>query len=185
MNEAIAQRRLLELATHGDEVFTLSDLATLFGESRGGARLRGTIDRLVKAGTLVRAMQGVYVCSILRKPRVGDARIRDVALAGRRNHVTVEALYSAASRWGLVSQIPNALVTCVTTGRSGRFRTPLGDVVYTHTDMPLSVLHKCSVYDGSRLLLADRNLTIETLRRTGMNHVYDIEEDDWDDAEEL
>ena len=181
MNEARAQRILVEEARRGRDVLTLAELGELFGEDPGGTRLRGTVARLVRGGALVRALRGVYVCVLLREARIGDGRLRTVAAVARGERVTVEALYSAASRWGLVNQVPYARVTCVTTGRGGSFQTPLGRIDYTHTEMSGEELLGRSIDDGSPLRLADRELTLEMLRRTGLDRIYDLVNEDGDD----
>ena len=110
-----------------------------------------------------------------------ENKLRAAAAAGRPGCVTIEALYTAASRWGLVNQVPFMRVTCVTTGEDGTCETPFGRIDYTHVDIPGEELLRRSIDDGSPLRLADSELTLETLRCTGMDRIYDLVDENGDD----
>ena len=110
-----------------------------------------------------------------------ENELRAAAAAGRPGCVTIESLYTAASRWGLVNQVPFMRVTCVTTGEDGTCETPFGRIDYVHVDIPGEELLRRSIDDGSPLRLADRELTLETLRLTGLDRIYDLVDENGDD----
>lgn len=113
----------------GRYLFHAADLGLLFDER--GETLRSTIKRLLADEVLVRVARDAYLYGFYRSDR---SLIGDIAVFLRPGECTYESLESAASQWGVISQIPLGRITCVTTGRPGEVKTPFGVVEYVHTN---------------------------------------------------
>ena len=124
----------------GRYLFRSRELGLLFNES--GNTLRQTIKRLLADGVLTRVARDVYLYAFRHSDR---SLIGDIAVFMRPGEYTYESLESAASQWGIISQIPLGRVTCVTTGKGGEVRTPFGVVDYAHTNTPIIELSEGAV----------------------------------------
>ena len=149
----------------GRYVFTKGDLALLLDDPSENA-FTETLRRSCAQGTLTRAARGVYVNA--RSCHLGPITIEWVARTLRRGHYVFESLESAASQWGDISQIPVGLLTCVTTGRKGVYRTPYGVIEFVHTERALAdVAGRLVDRPGHAIPIATREYTLASLRRTG------------------
>ena len=125
-----AVKTLAEWDRHGWSVFTLSDLRKLFPH-RSDKTLSESLRRMVRQGVLERVANGVFVNPLSGCSRAGlFERIACAIRCGEYNYVSLE---SALSEWGVISQVPQAYLTVMTTGRKGTFRTPYGVIEFTHT----------------------------------------------------
>lgn len=149
----------------GRDVFLRRDLVRLFGGGRSGCR---SVERLARDGLLERACRGVYVFPYARVPEGSADRVYRVAAALRRGEWVFESLESAASEWGLISQVPVGRLTLMTTGRAGTFRTTCGTIEFTHTAMdPLEIARGTVARRGNPVPIASREMTLRCLRRRG------------------
>jgi predicted transcriptional regulator of viral defense system len=150
------------------DVFLRRDLITLLGGP--GAAAGKTVGRLVSEGLLERACRGVYVFPYANLPGGLAPRVYRVATALRRGEWVFESLESAASQWGLISQVPVGCLTLMTTGRSGTFQTTCGTIEFTRTDMDaLEICHGTVERRGNPVPIATEEMTLRCMRRVGRN----------------
>jgi len=151
----------------GRHVFTRRELAKLF--PRDSAKtFAGGLNRLVRAGLLVRACRGVYVNPNAHSldSRVIE-RIARALRPGAYNYVSLESLLSEA---GAISQIPLDRLTVMTTGRKGVYDTPYGVIEFTHTKrLVTDVLNGIRQIEGRPLRVATPAIAWRDLKRVGRN----------------
>ena len=165
MKQAHAIRQLAAQDRQGRQVFTHYDLATLFPEDNPRT-LQASLDRLVKNGVLMRAVNGVYVNALSANGFTHT--LENIAKAMRRGEYSYVSLESALSEYGVISQIPMRL-TIMTTGRKGEVNTPFGAIEFTHTGRPVRDILN-DIYDvGRPLRLAGKRKACRDLRRVGRN----------------
>ncbi len=167
MNRAFAIEVLRDWDRRGRHVFTRHQLAKLFVEDSPKTFTEG-LNRLVKAGLLVRACRGVYV-----NPHAqsfdGRAieRIAQALRPGAYNYISLE---SVLSEFGAISQIPIDRLTVMTTGRKGVYKTPYGVIEFTHTQRPVSdILVHIRQAEGRPLRIASKEAAWRDLKRVGRN----------------
>lgn len=156
-----AERRFRALETQKN-VYRSRDIGHLLGEN--GECLRGTIRRLEAAGTVQRMARDVYWHKPLATPAWDP--LEEMAAVLRRGALNYIGFESAASRWGIISQIPVDRLTVATTGREGEFPTPLGTVEFVHTEASVDeILSQTVPLPHSPLRLATKAYAVEGLRR--------------------
>ena len=160
MQTQVAIKRLLEADKDGLWLYSRNDLGKFLDDDP--AALASTIRRLLEGGFLRRAARGLYEfaypdSSIHRGPD-------EVALRLRRGYAVYESLESAASKWGIISQIPVGHTMYMTTGRPGLFDTRYGQLEFVHTKLPLAYIMENTVPRGPRRApLATKELTRKNL----------------------
>lgn len=160
----------------GTYIWHLGELGELFGEE--GDRLRGTVRRLVADDVLGRVINGVYYNKLSRS--VGLNTLYDFARAMRPDGPLYESFESAASQWGIISQVPWRL-TFATQGSSGEYDTPLGTVEFTHTSRDADeILRNTSEWTDGRGRIASYALTLDDLLR----HHRSIDLIDWEEVDD-
>ena len=165
MKQAHAVRQLAAQDRQGRQVFTHYDLATLFPEDNPRT-LQASLDRLVKNGVLIRAVNGVYVNALSANGFTHT--LENIAKAMRRGEYSYVSLESALSEYGVISQIPMRL-TIMTTGRKGEVNTPFGVIEFTHTGRAVRDILN-DIHDvGRPLRLAGKHKACRDLRRVGRN----------------
>lgn len=159
----------------GRAVFTLGDLAVLFPEESPKA-LAKSLDRLSRAGVLVRACRGVYVNPHGLSP--DGYTLERLAVALRRGEYNYLSLESMLSEYGAISQIPLDRITVMTTGRKGEYRSPWGVIEFTHTARPLADILANTRRSAARpLRMATPQAAWRDLKRVGRNtHLVDERE---------
>lgn len=151
------------LAT-GRAFFARRDLIRLFHEDKNSADK--TVRRLCAQGALRRVAQGVY--QFRYAPSAACSPLYSIATVIKRGEYVYESLESAASEWGLISQVPLGRVTLMTTGRSGLFKTVYGDIEFVHTAASGRVIRANTIpREGNPVPIATRAYTLANLRRTG------------------
>ena len=165
MKQAHAIRQLAAQDRQGRQVFTHYDLATLFPEDNPRT-LQASLDRLVKNGVLMRAVNGVYVNALSANGFTHT--LENIAKAMRRGEYSYVSLESALSEYGVISQIPMRL-TIMTTGRKGEVNTPFGAIEFTHTGRPVRDILNDTHDVGRPLRLAGKHKACRDLRRVGRN----------------
>src|SRR3990167_9094675 len=157
-------------------VFSKHDLSKLFPEDNQKTLEEG-LNRLVKAGLLVRACRGIYVNDFAQSR--DSYVIEHVAKALRRGEYNYVSLESILSEYGVISQIPLDRLTVMTTGRKGTYQTPYGVIEFTHTKRSVAdILNSIKVVAGRPLRVASKLAAIRDLRRVGRNINLLQQEDD-------
>ena len=174
MHTVDAVKTLAEWDRYGWNVFTLSDMRKLFPH-QSEKTLSESLRRLIRKGLLERVANGVFVNPLSNRNRIG--MFERIACAIRRGEYNYISLECALSEWGVISQIPQAYLTIVTTGRKGVFNTPYGVIEFTHTrQSPLEIL-KNTIQGERPLRIATAPTALRDLRRVGRNlHLVDLEE---------
>ena len=168
---------------HGQAVFSLNDLRSLFPERTEKTFTEG-IRRLTRLGILTRAARGVYVNS---NAIPGFWRLEEVASCLRQGHLNYVSLEFALSEFGAISQIPLEYLTVMTTGRRGLFDTIYGFVEFTHTARSKEDILATTLVDDYRnrpLRLARLETALRDLRRVGRN-VYMVDMEEYHDILEV
>lgn len=169
--------KALRLTAGGKRAFRSADLALVLGED--GTKLRSTITRLVKAGSLQHIARDLYWHASGKDASV--PAIEEIAVALRPGEMNFIGMESAASLWNVVSQIPVGRLTVVTTGREGEFETPFGTIEFIHTSRSWSYLLDHTIdYPGHALRLATKEHTVRGLVRSGRS----LDLIDWEEVED-
>ena len=112
---------------------------------------------------LLRAARGIYVNPAARAAPA-DVQ-RHLVRFLRPREISYVSLESKLSEAGVISQIATTL-TCMTTGSSGRFETPWGEIEFTHTDRKIDIGADVLVQDDG-MLDATIRTAVRDLRRVG------------------
>ncbi len=171
------EQQLFDLLKTGKVIFTQSELSLLL-DNRSDQALRTTLSRYVRKGVLRRLASGIYL-----NPRteISSADILyTVAGLLRGNTLWYISLESALSEHGMISQIPMSTITCMTTGRSGRFQIDTyGIIEFIHTKKHKDTLLPHLVYDTKRnCYIADAILAAKDLKAVGRNLDLLLQEQD-------
>lgn len=174
MHTVEAVKTLAEWDQNGWNVFTLSDMRKLFPH-QSEKTLSESLRRLVQKGLLQRVVNGVFVNPLSSRSRIG--MFERIACAIRRGEYNYISLECALSEWGVISQIPQAYLTILTTGRKGVFNTPYGVIEFTHTQRSALEILKNTIQRERPLRIATAQAALRDLRRVGRNlHLVDFEE---------
>lgn len=163
--EAIQILRIFD--EKGKYVFIKHDMTKLFPHDNPKALDEG-LNRLVKTGMIKRACRGVYVND---HARCFDSYvIEHIAKALRRNAYNYVSLESVLSEYGVISQIPLDLLTVMTTGRKGIYKTLYGVIEFTHTKRSVTnILDHIQTVAGRPLRIATQSTALRDLKRVGRN----------------
>lgn len=165
MRETEVARRLREADREGVWAFTSETLDALMGGvNRKYFNL--ALHRLTEAGVLERASRGIYVNPAARS-RPDDPRRWIVPYLRPRefSYVSLETVLSEA---GIISQASTVL-TCMTTGRSGRFETPWGVVEFQRTKREISPEEGVDFVEGEPIPVAGVERAWIDLQQVGRN----------------
>ena len=171
-NEAV--KTLAEWDRYGWSVFTLRDLRNLFAH-RSDKTLSESLRRMVRQGVLERVANEVFVNPLSGRSRAGlFERIACAIRCGEYNYISLE---SALSEWGVISQVPQAYLTVMTTGRKGTFRTSYGVIEFTHTKRSPADIARNTIERDRPLQIATAPAALRDLRRVGRNlHLVNLDE---------
>lgn len=167
MRQHEALRILNEWDRRGRYVFLKRDLRKILSER--GVTFNATLNRLLKAGIVMRPAHGVYAYGL--SAHIGDEGTLDlIARNLRRGELTYESLESALSQYGRISQIPVDRRTYMTTGRSGEYATPFGAIEFTHTKVkPSRIVRDLKTIEGRGLPVASEDLALGNLKDVHRN----------------
>ena len=158
---------LREFDKKGKYVFIKHDMAKLFSHDNPKALAEG-LNRLVKAGLIKRACRGIYVND--NAQCFDSYTIEHIAKALRRNAYNYVSLESMLSEYGVISQIPLDLLTVMTTGRKGVYKTQYGVIEFTHTKRSvINILSHIQTITGRPLRVATKETALRDLKRVGRN----------------
>ena len=151
-------------------------LRSLFRGDNEAAFNKG-LRALVECGLLERFATGVY-CNH-GAPRMGLDGLALTVCHLRPHHLSYLSYEFALSDVGSISQIP-FVFTIATTGASGEFATPYGNVEFTRTSRCHAEIVGRTVHDGRyNMLFAPPDMALEDLRRSrgsAAEHLVDPED---------
>jgi hypothetical protein len=164
MRRRVLIQKLDDMDRRGVWAFTPATFSALLGEPEPNY-LKLRMKRLADEGVLVRAARGVYVNPHARS-LPSDVR-RGLIRFLRPRELTYVSLEWKLSEAGAISQGATVL-TCMTTGSSGRFDTPWGAIEFTHTDRDIAIGADLHARDDG-VLEATVERAARDLRRVGRN----------------
>jgi len=145
-------------------VYSTASFRSLFPDLSPGA-YRALLHRAEKRGLLERVCQGVY--HYAGSPDNSGLILFHAAALLRARHFNYIGLETVLSEAGVISQIPIAWITLVSTGRSttmdcGRF----GTIEFVHTERAMSQVIGDLIYDPDRhLYRASPELALADMHR--------------------
>lgn len=167
MNRLKAIKTLRDWDNKGKYVFTKGDLRKIFPDEKIKSLTEG-IQRLTKDGLLIRACRGIYVNP--NATSFDSYAIEHIAKALRPGSYNYISLESMLSEYGIISQIPIDILTVMTTGREGIYKTPFGTIEFTHTKRSFIKIVKDLKQVGNRpLRIATKEVAWRDLKRVGRN----------------
>ncbi|AYA41985.1 hypothetical protein HZS38_16770 [Xenorhabdus nematophila] len=173
MDKITAIKTLDKFSKMGKNIFLLQDLEIIFADE-APRTLKKSIDRLIKAGLLVRITKGIYANALAS---LGPYPLESITINIRRGEYSYISLESALSQYGIISQIPIDRLTIMSTGRSGEFETPWGVIEITHTNKKPSEILKGTLESRGPMRIARKEIALRDLRRVGRNtHLIQREE---------
>ncbi|MBW3243531.1 hypothetical protein KUV57_12735 [Epibacterium sp. DP7N7-1] len=168
----------------GRRVYNVADLRKMFPSGSYDSFLVGLRKFAQDTDPVIRrAARGVYVFNRTSRPKTH--LVEEIAKTIRRGAHNYVSLECALSEHGWISQIPVGRLTIMTTGRSAEFRTPWGDIEFTHTDQPWSEFFEDLQDVGRPLKIASPQRAMRDLKRVGRNIQLvspEFEEDSFDAA---
>jgi hypothetical protein len=165
----VKRRDLIEKLAWADSIgvwaFTPPSFSVLIGriDPIEPNYLKLMMKRFSDQRVLLRAARGIYVNPAARSTPA-DVR-RHLVRFLRPREISYVSLESKLSEAGVISQIATTL-TCMTTGSSGRFETPWGEIEFTHTDRKIDIGADVLVQDDG-MLDATIRTAVRDLRRVG------------------
>ena len=167
----ILRTNLENLADPEHYLFSVNDFSALFPD-KSYAALLVLLGRAVKNGCLERVCRGFYIYRKTTYPK--DLLL--FHLAGRLRSFCYLSLETVLSENNIISQIPLACVTLMTTGRSGIIKCGrFGRIEFTHTAKSPSAFAPLLTYDFNYgLWRASTELALQDLRITGRESLYEF-----------
>lgn len=156
-------------------LYSATAFRALFPELSQGA-YRALLHRAEKRGLLERVCQGIY--QYAGAPDQSGLILFHAAALLRARHFNYISLETALSDAGLISQIPLAWVTIISTGRTaqvscGRF----GTIEFIHTERSMSQITGDLTYDSDRhLFRASPQLALADMRRFNRSTINLVQE---------
>lgn len=171
----LEQWLLTSHANRPGRLYSSTAFRALFPELSQGA-YRALLHRAEKRGLLERVCQGVY--QYVGAPDNSGLILFHAAALLRARHFNYISLETALSDVGLISQMPIAWVTIISTGRSaevncGRF----GTIEFVHTEREMSQIADDLTYDSDRhLFRASPELALADMRRFNRSTIDLVQE---------
>ncbi|MFQ1641520.1 type IV toxin-antitoxin system AbiEi family antitoxin [Aeromonas veronii] len=165
-SELIKQLRHFD-QQHGYWLYALHELALIFpGEEP--QQLKNSLVRQCKAGNLLKVGGGFYAWPDARS--VPMYRLEHLINRLRPRELSYISLESALSMHGWISQLPLAVLTVMTTGRSYLQQTAYGLIEWTHTEQSDTTILNATVWDPMRgCLIAKPSLAYRDIKRVSRN----------------
>lgn len=157
-------------------IFTASDLAMMLNREDNKA-FRTVLAKSVSNDTLKRVTKSIYANAHL-SPNPKGAIYR-IAKHLRWKYFNYVSLESQLSYLGVISQIPMAYLSVMTTGRSGTFVTDYGTIEFTHTNRAIKLLEDGVYFDDKiGMFRANKIRAVADLKRVGRN-IDMLEDEDY------
>jgi len=151
---------------HDYWLYSGDELALLFPEPP--QQLKNAILRHCKAGHLLKVGGGLYAWPDAKSTPM--YRLEHLINRLRRRELSYISLESALSMHGWISQIPMAVLTVMTTGRTYTQTTPYGVIEWVHTKQSDADILAGTVWDEARgCLIATPQQAYRDLKRVGRN----------------
>lgn len=152
---------------HDYWLYTVHELALLFPDEKS-QQLKNSLVRQCKAGNLLKVGGGLYAWPDARS--LPMYRLEHLIQRLRPRELSYISLESALSMHGWISQIPLAVLTVMTTGRSYLQQTAYGLIEWTHTEQSATTILNGTVWDPMRGCLIARPVqAYRDIRRVGRN----------------
>ncbi|MCD6619654.1 type IV toxin-antitoxin system AbiEi family antitoxin [Aeromonas veronii] len=165
-SELIKQLRHFD-QKHDYWLYTLPELALLFPDEKP-QQLKNSLIRQRKAGNLLKVGGGLYAWPDARS--LPMYRLEHLIKRLRPRELSYISLESALSMHGWISQVPLAVLTVMTTGRSYLQQTAYGLIEWTHTEQSATTILNGTVWDPTRGCLIARPVqAYRDIRRVGRN----------------
>lgn len=151
----------------GQWCYSLTELGMMFPDDQQ-QQLKNALGRQVKAGNLTKVGNGLYAYPYATSSPA--YKLEHLLGKMRPREMSYISLESALSLYGIISQIPLAGLTVMTTGRSYMQDTPWGVIEWVHTAKSESVILMETVWDEARgCLIATPDTALRDLRNVGRN----------------
>lgn len=165
-SELIKQLRHFD-RQHDCWLYSLHELALIFPDEEP-QQLKNSLVRQCKAGNLLKVGGGLYAWQDARSAPM--YRLEHLINRLRPREQSYISLESALSMHGWISQIPLAVLTVMTTGRSYLQKTAYGLIEWTHTEQSDATILNGTVWDPMKgCLIAKPALAYRDIRRVGRN----------------
>lgn len=158
----------------GGGIHTTAELAYMLGRPHDAAFLKCLSDAC-RAGRIRRLVKGIYESQVT--PPEASTAIYKIINKLRRDVLNYISLESQLSHTGDISQQVMGVVTVMTKGRSGHFKTPYGEIELTHTKKQGAALMANLYFDPDiQMYRANRRQAIADLEGCRRNlHMLEIE----------
>jgi predicted transcriptional regulator of viral defense system len=146
-------------------LFTLHDLRSVC-PTISNAAFKTLLSRAVKQGILERVCRGLYAFNSATNSN--GLLLFHVAAYTRSNEFNYISLETALSDTGIISQIPSAHVTIMSSGRSNKISCGnYGTIEFIHTSRkPTAIMDKLIYDEPHRLWRASPRLAFEDMKKT-------------------
>ncbi len=152
---------------HDYWLYTVHELALLFPDEKN-QQLKNSLVRQCKAGHLLKVGGGLYAWPDARSLPMYP--LEHLIKRLRPREISYISLESALSMHGWISQIPLAVLTVMTTGRSYLQQTAYGLIEWTHTEQSATTILNGTVWDPMRGCLIARPVqAYRDIRQVGRN----------------
>lgn len=164
---ALNDKTFLAIKNGHSGLFTTHDLALMLSTPVTDT-FRKYLYKAVKKGVLARVATNIYVNANASPTSTGV--LEKIALLLRWNEFIYISLETQLSFLGVISQVTMGYTTLMTTGRSGKFKTPYGVIEFTHTNRSLDELEKGVYFDSETgIYRATEKRATADLHRVGRN----------------
>lgn len=165
-SELVKQLRYFD-QQHDYWLYSLHELALIFPDEEP-QQLKNSLVRQCKAGNLLKVGGGLYAWPDARSTPM--YRLEHLINRLRPRELSYISLESALSMHGWLSQIPLAVLTVMTTGRSYVQQTAYGLIEWTHTEQSDTTILNGTIWDPMRgCLIAKPTLAGRDIRQVGRN----------------
>ncbi|WP_370689170.1 type IV toxin-antitoxin system AbiEi family antitoxin [Aeromonas sp. SG16] len=165
-SQLIKQLRYFD-CQHDYWLYSLHELALIFPDEEP-QQLKNSLVRQCKAGNLLKVGGGLYAWPDARSTPM--YRLEHLINRLRPRELSYISLESALSMHGWISQLPMAVLTVMTTGRSYLQQTAYGLIEWIHTDQSDRTILNTTTWDPMRgCLIAKASLAYRDLKRVSRN----------------
>jgi predicted transcriptional regulator of viral defense system len=154
---------------------TIAQFKMLFPDYQQNV-LKVRLHQLVKRGVLEKVCRGVW--SFPKSKYYSTTDLRYLPHLLRQTAINYISLESVLSKHSIISQLMFDYLTVMTTGRGGKFQTPMGTLELIHTKRdPLTLLTETFVIENVPIREATIERAWKDLKNVGRNlDMVDIEE---------
>ncbi|MFQ2133273.1 type IV toxin-antitoxin system AbiEi family antitoxin [Aeromonas hydrophila] len=152
---------------HDYWLYSMHELALLCPDEEP-QQFKNSLVRQCKAGNLLKVGGGLYAWPDARSTPM--YRLEHLISRLRPRELSYISLESALSMHGWISQLPLAVLTVMTTGRSYLQQTAYGLIEWTHTEQSDTIILNGTAWDSMRgCLIAKPSLAYRDIKRVRRN----------------